>query len=129
MPDRRRAGLVVLVVLVAISFLLSVDPLELGAVRLAGVALSWWYALAIAPAIAVGASSLALRGAMPWSEISRIAAWAGPMLVAALAFRVLTGAADGALLVVVALAAPLVAWLSARDLLPSTPELVALALP
>lgn len=53
MAGGRRTGIVTLVVLFAIALALSQAPFDLGTLRLAGVGLLWWYALAIAPAAAV----------------------------------------------------------------------------
>ncbi|MBI2217850.1 MAG: hypothetical protein HYU51_11175 [Candidatus Rokubacteria bacterium] len=64
MPDLRRAGLVTLLVLAAGGLALALAPFDLGAIRLAGVSLLWWYVGLIAPAVAVAlaASGLIARG-------------------------------------------------------------------
>jgi hypothetical protein len=64
MPDLRRAGLFTLLVLVAGGLALAVAPFDLGAIRLAGVSLLWWYVGLIAPAVAIAlaASSLVAAG-------------------------------------------------------------------
>src|SRR5262245_66169292 len=50
---RRRVGLTVMLTLLIIGVLLSVLPAQTGAIRLAGVSVSWWYAIVLAPGVAV----------------------------------------------------------------------------
>jgi hypothetical protein len=49
MAGRRRAGIAILVALFAVGVALAHAPFDLGALRLAGVGLLWWYAFAVAP--------------------------------------------------------------------------------
>jgi hypothetical protein len=64
--DARRAGILVLVVLFAGGLVLARAPGDLGAVRLAGVSLLWWYSALVAPGVAVAlAVALLLRGPRP----------------------------------------------------------------
>ncbi len=51
MADRRGAAIVTLLLLIAAG--LAVAPLDVSAVRLAGVGLLWWYATVVAPLSAV----------------------------------------------------------------------------
>jgi hypothetical protein len=53
MAGARRAGTVVLLILFALGLLLAQAPLQLGAVRLAGMSLLWWYTAVAAPLVAV----------------------------------------------------------------------------
>lgn len=46
---RRGTGIAILIALFAVGLALAHAPLDLGAVRLAGVAVLWWYAFAAAP--------------------------------------------------------------------------------
>jgi hypothetical protein len=50
---RRRVGIVVLTLLFAAAVLLSHGPFDLGSIRVEGVNVLWWYALGLAPALAV----------------------------------------------------------------------------
>jgi len=53
-PDlRRRLGVGALLALLVLFPLLLVLPLSLGAVRVAGMSLSWWYAGMVGPVFAV----------------------------------------------------------------------------
>ena len=54
MPDLRRAAILTLLTLVVGALALAVAPFDLAAVRLAGVALLWWYAAVAGPAVAAG---------------------------------------------------------------------------
>lgn len=53
MPDPRHAGLFTLLVLVAGGVALALAPFDLGAIRLAGISLLWWYVGLVAPAVAI----------------------------------------------------------------------------
>jgi hypothetical protein len=59
---RRRTGIVTLVALFAIGLALAHAPFDPGAVRLAGVALLWWYALVLAPVAGALVTAIALGG-------------------------------------------------------------------
>lgn len=48
-----RRGLLGLLLILAALPALSLAPFELGAVRIAGVSLAWWYGGAVAPLLAV----------------------------------------------------------------------------
>ncbi|MBI1846558.1 MAG: hypothetical protein HYR86_06265 [Candidatus Rokubacteria bacterium] len=63
MADPRRSGIVALVVLLAGGPLLASLPWGLAAVRIAGVGLLWWYALAAAPLAAAALTAAALDAA------------------------------------------------------------------
>ncbi|HEV8641276.1 MAG TPA: hypothetical protein VGV13_09285 [Methylomirabilota bacterium] len=107
MTDARRAGVVVLLVLLAGGALLASLP-RLGSVRLAGVALLWWYAVLVAPALGALVTGLVLaRARRPASA----AAWLSPALVASLAAHVVAGEPGAPLLALVACLAPLLARL------------------
>lgn len=60
-PDlRRRLGAGALIALLVLFPLLLVLPLSPGAVRVAGVSLSWWYAGVVGPLLAVVIASACL---------------------------------------------------------------------
>lgn len=107
MTDARRAGVVVLLLLLAGAVVLAALP-GLGAVRVAGVALAWWYGVVAAPLLAVLTTALVLMGA---DAPPPLAAWMSPALVGALLARVFAGEPSAPLLALLAVAAPLVALL------------------
>src|SRR6266851_1086384 len=98
---RRRAGFVVLPALLVGGALLSVLPEGAGAIRIAGVSLTWWYAIVLAPAVATLVGFVA--GAP--GDIRSLLLWATPALVVPLATQVFAAAP----------AAPLVALAAAGD--------------
>lgn len=51
-PRRRRAALAALLVLLVGAPLLALAPAALGAIRVAGVSLLWWYVGIVAPLLA-----------------------------------------------------------------------------
>ena len=53
MTAGRRVGIVVILVLLAGGAVLAILPSDVGAVRVAGLSLLWWYAAVVAPVIAV----------------------------------------------------------------------------
>src|SRR5216684_2056305 len=65
---RRRAGFVVLPALLVGGALLSVLPEGAGAIRIAGVSLTWWYAIVLAPAVATSIGFVAAAAARRWSS-------------------------------------------------------------
>src|SRR3989441_5658669 len=84
MTDARRAGVVALLVLLAGGALLASLP-RLASVRLAGVALLWWYAVLVAPVLGSLATGIVLaRARRPVSA----PAWLRPALVASLVAQV-----------------------------------------
>src|SRR5262245_18623116 len=110
MTDARRAGVVVLLLLVAGAVAAAAFP-QLGAVRLAGVALAWWYGVVAAPLLAAVIALLVHRGG-PRS----VAAWMSPALVGVLLARVFAGEPSAVALALVGATAPLLAPLAPRPL-------------
>ncbi len=107
MTDARRAGVVALLVLLAGGALLASLP-RLASVRLAGVALLWWYAVLVAPVLGSLATGIVLaRARRPVSA----AAWLSPALVASLVAQVVAGEPSAPLLALVASLAPLLGLL------------------
>ncbi len=107
MTDARRAGVVVLVLLLTGGIVLSALP-SFGAVRVGGIGLAWWYGVVLAPLIAAITTSICLVGAgLPAS----VAVWTSPALVAALLARVFAGEPGVPLLALLAGVAPLLALL------------------
>ena len=49
----RRVGVAVILVLLAAGAVLAVLPFGVGAVRVAGLSILWWYAAVVAPVVAV----------------------------------------------------------------------------
>jgi hypothetical protein len=129
MPAGRRAGIAVLLGLLAIVLLLTVLPGDPGAIRLAGVGALWWLALAAVPlASTLLACVLLLRpaGAGPAGRgLVAVAGWVAPVVVVAVAARVFAGAADAPVIALAALVAPLVALLAAPDVTEPAPNRVA----
>jgi hypothetical protein len=60
MPDPRCTGRVALLVLVAGGLALALAPFDLGALRLAGLSLLWWYVGLLAPAAAAALAAWGL---------------------------------------------------------------------
>jgi hypothetical protein len=110
MTDARRAGVVVLLLLLAGAVAAAAFP-QLGAVRLGGVALAWWYGVVAAPLVAALIALVVHRGG-PRS----VAAWMSPALVGALLARVFAGEPSALALALVGAAAPLLAPLAPRPL-------------
>src|SRR3989442_4190740 len=107
MTDARGAGVVALLVLLAGGALLASLP-RLASVRLAGVALLWWYAVLVAPVLGSLATGIVLaRARRPVSA----AAWLSPALVASLVAQVVAGEPSAPLLALVASLAPLLGLL------------------
>jgi hypothetical protein len=110
MTDARRAGVVVLLLLVAGAVAAAAFP-QLGAIRLGGIALAWWYGVIAAPLLAALIALLLHRGG-PRS----VAAWMSPALVGALLARVFAGEPSALALALVGATAPLLAPLAPRPL-------------
>lgn len=110
MTDARRAGVVVLLLLLA-GAVAGVALPQLGAIRLAGVALAWWYGVVAAPLVAALIALLLYQGG-PRS----VAAWMSPALVGALLARVFAGEPSAVVLALVGATAPLLAPLAPRPL-------------
>ncbi len=101
MADRRRAGILAVVLLLAGGLVLALLPGP-GAARVFGVGLLWWYCAVVAPALAL----LATITAKPMTPMS-IAASVSPVVIATLLARVFVGAPAAPLLVLAAAVAPL----------------------
>lgn len=114
----RRSGIFVLLLVLAGTFPLVFGPLDVGAVRLAGVSLTWWYVGGVAPIVATAVTALALVGEPAAGALGRLAAWLSPVLFGAVAARVFAGDPGAPLLVLGALVAPLVALLVERGRYP-----------
>lgn len=110
----RRVGVASLLGLLAGTIVLMLVPGNPGAIRLAGVGLLWWYAVAAAPLAAVvlmlvvqHASSQTDSG-VGWASA---AAWTSPVVLSLVAARVFTGAPDAPAIALAVLLAPLIARL------------------
>jgi hypothetical protein len=101
MADRRRAGILAVLLLLAGGLALALLPGP-AAARVFGVGLLWWCCAVVAPALAL----LATIVAQPMTPTS-IAAAVSPVLVATLLARVFTGVPEAPLLVLAAAVAPL----------------------
>src|SRR3989442_2057818 len=107
MTDARRAGVVALLVLLAGGALLASLP-RLASVRLAGVALLWWYAVLVAPVLGSLATGIVLaRARRAGSAPARLS----PALVAPPVAQVVAGEPSAPLLALVASLAPLLGLL------------------
>lgn len=104
---RRGAAFVVLLALLLVGVLLSVLPAGAGAIRIAGVGLTWWYAIVIAP---VAATVVALVAGPP-ANVRSLAPWATPALVVSLAMQVFAAVPAAPLVALAAVFAPLLARL------------------
>jgi hypothetical protein len=70
----RRVGIVVILVLLAGGAVLTVLPSGVGAVRVAGLSILWWYAVVVAPVVAVLVTvAVLLRRASPRDPIASVA--------------------------------------------------------
>lgn len=101
MADRRRAGILAVLLLLAGGLALAVFPGP-GAARLFGVGVLWWYCVVAAPLLAVVVTIVAL----PLTPLS-IAAALSPVLISTLLARVFVGAPEAPLLVLAAALGPL----------------------
>ena len=110
MAAGRRIGVGVVLGLPGIALVLTVIPGDAGAIRLAGVATLWWFALAAA-LVSTLTTCLCLR---PCSNpMTIVAAWVAPVVLVSLASRVFAGAAEAPVLALALLSAPLAALLGA----------------
>src|SRR2546422_6279176 len=85
---RRRVGLTVMLALLIIGVLLSVLPGHAGAIRLAGVSVTWWYAVALAPGVAV---LVRLIVGTP-APVRALASWVAPALFVSVAMQIFVAA-------------------------------------
>src|SRR2546428_10265610 len=85
---RRRVGLTVMLALLIIGVLLSVLPWHAGAIRLAGVSVTWWYAVALAPGVAV---LVRLIVGTP-APVRALASWVAPALFVSVAMQIFVAA-------------------------------------
>jgi hypothetical protein len=70
----RRVGIVVILVLLAGGAVLTVLPSGVGAVRVAGLSILWWYAVVVAPVVAVLVTvAVLLRRASPRDPVASVA--------------------------------------------------------
>jgi hypothetical protein len=130
-----RAGVVVLLLLLAAVVAVPLLPGDPGAVRLAGVGALWWFAACAAPLIATLTTCVSLgpaaRGAASRSRtgaLHAVAMWASPVVLVSLAARVFAGAPDSPTLVLAALVAPLLGLLGrSADPAPPTNRIAGLA--
>jgi hypothetical protein len=112
----RRVGVAGLLGLLAGALLLIVAPGNPGALRVAGIGLSWWYAAVAAPLAAVllvafvqlGVSGSASRR----PAVLTLAVWTSPVLLALIAARAFDGGPEAPALALGALVAPLIAYLA-----------------
>jgi len=110
MAAGRRIGVGVVLGLLGVALVLTAVPRDPGAIRLAGVATLWWFALAAALTSTVTAS-IFLRP--PAKTTTGVAAWVAPVVLVSLASRVFAGAAEAPVLALALLSAPLAALLGA----------------
>src|SRR2546427_9296176 len=85
---RRRVGLTVMLALLIIGVLLSVLPWHAGAIRLAGVSVTLWYAVALAPGVAV---LVRLIVGTP-APVRALASWVAPALFVSVAMQIFVAA-------------------------------------
>jgi len=110
---RRRVGLMVMLALLTIGALLSLLPADAGAIRLAGVSVTWWYAIVLAPAVAT-VVGLVVGGAP--AGVRSVALWATPALFVPVATQIFTATPAAPLVALAAMLAPIMARLvRARD--------------
>src|SRR5262249_6319906 len=114
----RRVGVAGLLGLLAGALVLMLTPGNPGALRLAGIGLSWWYAAVVAPLAALLLVVVGQRAApRPPSRrpmalaAAAVAAWPSPVLLGLVAARGFAGGSDAPALALAALVAPLVAFL------------------
>jgi len=111
----RRVGVAGLLGLLAGALVLMLTPGSPGALRLAGIGLSWWYAAVIAPLAAVllvvVVQRIAPGPASRRSMALTVAAWTSPVLLGLVAARAFAGGPEAPALALAALVAPLVAFL------------------
>ncbi|MBI4594399.1 MAG: hypothetical protein HY728_09305, partial [Candidatus Rokubacteria bacterium] len=110
----RRAGLLVCLALLGLGVGLASLPLDLPAIRLAGVGFVWWYGLVVVPVAVVLAVSILALGRLV--EPAAAAAGGGallmsPAVVVAVVAHVFTGGQGGPLLAAALVLAALVAFL------------------
>lgn len=110
MAAGRRVGVGVVLGLLGVAVLLTAVPRDPGAIRLAGVATLWWFALAAA-LISTLTSCMCLRP--PSKTTAGVTAWVAPVVLVSLASRVFAGAAEAPVLALGLLSAPLAALLGA----------------
>src|SRR5437867_1623822 len=110
---RRRVGLMVMLALLTIGALLSLLPADAGAIRLAGLSVTWWYAIVLAPAVAT-VVGLVVGGAP--AGVRSVALWATPALFVPVATQIFTATPAAPLVALAAMLAPIMARLvRARD--------------
>jgi len=102
---RRRIGLAIVLALLAGGALLPLLPAAGGSIRIAGVSVTWWYAIVLAPAATTVISML--LGV--FADSRALAIWCAPALIVPLATQVFAAAPTGPLLGSSALAAALLA--------------------
>lgn len=126
---KRRLGPGALLALLALFALLLLAPWNPGAVRLAGVSLSWWYAGAMAPLLAVLITVSCLRpseigaAADPMPVTSSFSVWITPALLFSVPTELLTRGSEGLWIALLVVVAPLLGLLLAptRDAAPPQP--------
>jgi hypothetical protein len=110
MADRRYAGILAVLLLLAGGLALAVLPGPGGA-RVFGVSLLWWYCVAVAPLLALLAAIVVL----PMTPACMTAS-VSPVLVATLLARVFAGTPEAPLLILAAATAPLLGVLAGPPL-------------
>ena len=131
-----RVGVVVLLVLLAAVVVVPLLPGDPGAVRLAGVAVLWWFAAGAAPVVATLTAcalfrprgSVAAARANPTASLRAVATWASPVVLTAVAACVFAGTPEAPILVLTVAVAPLLALLApSADPAPSLNRVAGLA--
>ncbi|PYN98817.1 MAG: hypothetical protein DMD91_14280 [Candidatus Rokuibacteriota bacterium] len=110
----RRVAVVLLPALLIVGALLTVLPASAGSIRVAGVSLTWWYAIVLAPAVAT------VLG--PPGDVRSLLLCASPALVVPLATQVFTAAPAAPLVAMAAVIAPRFASLVRRPDVPALPR-------
>ena len=125
----RRVGVAGLLGLLAGALILMLAPGNPGALRLAGIGLSWWYGACAAPLAAVllvaTVQRVAPAPASRRSIVLALAAWTSPALLALVAARAFGGGPDAPALALTVLVGPLIAFLVPTSTGERRPNLVA----
>src|SRR5437899_11255544 len=102
---RRRVGLTVMLALLIIGVLLSVLPWHAGGIGLPGGGVTWWYAVALAPGVAV---LVRLIVGTP-APVRALASWVAPALFVSVAMQIFVAAPAAPLVALAAILAPMMA--------------------
>jgi len=98
----------VMLALLTIGALLSLLPADAGAIRVAGVSVTWWYAIVLAPAVAT-VVGMVVGGAA--TGVRSVALWATPALFVPVATQIFAATPAAPLVALAAMLAPIMARL------------------